>query len=103
MYDLLILVMEIAEIELDQFIMCPTVASLTMKLYRTNFKEDYDKATQKFWAGKLLVDELFLREAYFGGRTEVFTPILYHGYHYDVVSLYPYVMKKEDLSSGTVV
>lgn len=38
--------------------------------------------------------------SYYGGRTEVFKPLLKNGYHYDVNSLYPYVMLENKFPVG---
>lgn len=34
-----------------------------------------------------------MSKAYFGGVTEVFKPLIKNGFHYDVNSLYPFVMR----------
>lgn len=90
-YDLVYKLMELAELEEAAFLKCPTVASLAMKIFKTHFPEDFAlvKAAELF-----KVKEEFIRQGYYGGRTEIFKPLLEHGFHYDVNSLYPYVMQK---------
>lgn len=41
-----------------------------------------------------------IREAYYGGRTEVFIPVAGNAYHYDVNSLYPAAMIDNDFPVG---
>jgi hypothetical protein len=75
----------------------PTTASMSLKVYSTKFVKDYKKAIRTSYEGRNLVIEKDLRESYYGGRTEVFIPKLKNGFHYDVNSLYPYVMGKAGL------
>ncbi|HBH1802306.1 TPA: hypothetical protein KRM58_003526 [Clostridioides difficile] len=94
LYDIINKVIDISELEIEKFIMCPTTASLAINVFKINYTDDYEKATKtKFvgeW-GEFL--EGFIRCGYYGGRTEVFKPWINEGFHYDVNSLYPYVMK----------
>ena len=101
LYTLLEKVMTICVIDAETLIKCPTTASLSMSIFKTRYSEHFEEATKfKFngeW-GKFL--EEFIRLSYYGGRTEVFKPFIKNGYHYDVNSLYPYVMKTYDFPVG---
>ena len=86
--------MEIALIDEETLIKCPTTPSLAMKVFSTRFKDDYEKATSTNYYGKWgEFLESYVRAGYYGGRTEVFTPYLESFFHFDINSLYPYVMK----------
>jgi len=64
-----------------------TIASLSQKIYLTNFYK---------YETLYVLDEncdKYIRESYFGGKTEVFKPYGEHIYSYDCNSLYSYVMK----------
>lgn len=95
LYKIITTVQEISGLTWEQFLGCPTVASLAMKVYRILYADDYELAIKsKYGYGDLGTHaEEFARLGYYGGRTEVFHPIVNDGYHYDVNSLYPYVMK----------
>lgn len=85
----------------EDFVSCPTTASLSMKVYKEQFREDYDTACSGIWRGEWgQFCESFVRQGYYGGRVEVFLPHLENGYHYDVNSLYPYVMKVNEFPVG---
>ena len=60
----------------------PTLPSLAMGIFRSNF---YNEEVIPKLKGFIATD---IRNAYFGGRTEVFKPILKQGKAYDVNSLY---------------
>jgi hypothetical protein len=101
LYEVVKTLWELSGLPLEEFLKCPTTASLAMKVYQVNYPDDYEKAISTKYKGKwgdFL--EKFIREGYYGGRTEVFTPELYGGYHYDVNSLYPYVMKTHKIPIG---
>ena len=77
-------------IPLDRF--GNTIGSTSMRIYRTFYHHCITIPTKENGQEKLRV---FLREAYFGGRVEVFK----YGYQkrvrvYDINSLYPYVMRE---------
>lgn len=94
LYEILTIVMDIAEIDLETLVMCPTTASLAMKVFKEKYNEQYNTVATPFYMGEwgqFLEDHV--RQAYYGGRTEVFTPHIKRGFHYDVNSLFPYVMK----------
>ncbi len=102
LYEILKIVMEISELEVDELVRCPTTASLAMTVFKTNYPDDYKRATStKYYGeyGELL--ETFARMSYYGGRTEMFRPHMEAGFHYDVNSLYPYVMKIGKFPVGT--
>lgn len=101
LYDIITIVERISKIDLGSLIYAPTTASLAMSVYKTQYSDDFKKATSTKFNGKwgdFL--EGFIRCGYYGGRTEVFKPFIEGGYHYDVNSLYPYVMKKEKFPVG---
>lgn len=94
---------ELSGLPLEDFLMCPTTASLAMKVYQLNYTEDYELATKSFKFKRYKEDEMkeaFAREGYYGGRTEVFQPVMENGFHYDVNSLYPHVMKQNKFPYG---
>ncbi|HDR7311490.1 TPA: DNA polymerase [Bacillus cytotoxicus] len=94
LYEILTIVMDIAGIDLETLVKCPTTASLAMRVYKEKFSESYNTVCTSWYMGEwgqFLEDHV--RMAYYGGRTEVFTPYIENGFHYDVNSLYPYVMK----------
>ena len=94
LYTILEKVMEIGEIDAEKLIFCPTTASLAMTIYRTNHPDEFAAATRYQYNGEFArFLEDYIRLAYYGGRTEVFKPYIKEGFHYDINSLYPYVMK----------
>ncbi|MEB8989459.1 DNA polymerase [Bacillus cereus] len=103
LYKILEIVIGLSKLEVEQFINCPTTASLAKTVYKEQYKKDYKVAisTKQYnhkQLGKGL--EAFIRKGYYGGRTEVFTPRIENGYHYDKNSLYPYVMKMAEMPVG---
>lgn len=101
LYDILQQVIELSGLKVDELVFCPTTASLSMKVYKTLYEDDYKKATRTKFVGKWgTFIESFLRAGYYGGRTEVFRPLMGNGYHYDINSLYPYVMKTFEFPIG---
>lgn len=80
-----------------EFVKCPTIASLSMKVFKNNFPEDYEIIKE---SGLKKEHEEFVRAAYHGGRTEVYKNIGKNLYHYDVNSLYPYVMQSQYFPIG---
>ncbi len=94
-------VLEISGLPIREFLKCPTTASLAMKVFQTNYAEDYELAISTNYYGITgETNEKFIRDSYCGGRTEVFAPYIQQGYHYDVNSLYPYVMKNFPMPHG---
>lgn len=101
LHTVLTMVMEMAHMSLEDFVRCPTAASLSMSVYKSQQPEEYEDATSSNYYGATgeMMEE-FVRRAYYGGRTEVFTPHMTDGYHYDVNSLYPHVMKENEFPIG---
>jgi hypothetical protein len=99
LYEVVTMLKKLSGLPQREFLTCPTTPSLAMRMYKTNFPEDYAKAISTKYLGQENI-ERFIRRAYYGGRTEVFTPLLLDGYHYDVNSLYPYVMKSFPIVYG---
>jgi hypothetical protein len=92
---------EISELNIHDFLSCPTTASLALRIFKKNYEADYKKATStKYMGVQGKINEKFVRDSYCGGRTEVFKPYLPNGFHYDVNSLYPFVMKTFRLPYG---
>lgn len=97
-YELTEKIIALSKLTEEEFVKCPTVASLSMKIFKTNFKNDFETIKE---STLLKHHEEFVREGYYGGRTEVFKPLLNDiGYHYDVNSLYPAVMEKNLFPAG---
>lgn len=71
-----------------------TLASQAMRVFRTYIKEDLN--------GQSKFESEFCRQAYLGGRTEIFKPFCKKGplFEYDVNSLYPYVMSSNIFPTG---
>ena len=104
LYDILAKVIEISELSFYELIYTPTTASLAMKCFKKVFHEDYEKAVSTSWVGATgQYLEMFIRSGYYGGRTEVFTPVLENGFHYDINSLYPAEMMKNKFPIGVPV
>jgi len=119
LYELIMKVCDVSTIPLEKLVKCPTTASMSKYLIKNGFngvpfisenrtRTDFEIMTaNKYWISKKpLKDfpeisyaelEYKIREAYYGGRTEVFTPKIkntgneINAYHYDVNSLYPSV------------
>lgn len=101
LHTIIMKVLELSCLEIEDFVKCPTTASLAMKVFKENYPDDYKDAISTNYYGKRgEFAEGFIRFGYYGGRTEVFQPKLENGYHYDVNSLYPYVMKVNDFPIG---
>lgn len=66
-----------------------TIASLAFKIFRLNYFNNKLNPIQ-FLPPKV---ENFVSQSYKGGYCDVFKPLLKNGYHYDVNSLYPYIME----------
>lgn len=102
LYEVLEKVMNVSGLSPGEFVKCPSTASLSRYIFKHGYKgtkfesdtgrSDYEMLCLYNWRDNLEVEE-FLRLAYCGGRTEVFTPRLNSpGFHYDVNSEYPFVM-----------
>lgn len=111
LFEVLQVLIEISGIKLHDFVNRVSTSSLSRfifknghngKVYKNPFnaKTDYEMLCSYNWYYDLDTEE-FLRMSYCGGRTEVFTPILNgKGFHYDVNSLYPSVMKGKEYPVG---
>lgn len=75
-----------------------TMSGLALKIIRTNF---FDSAKDKLIILDSKLESLF-RTAYFGGRVEVFRPILHNGNGYDINGLYPSIMAKLPMPGGSM-
>ena len=103
LYEILQKIMDVSGLTPDIFVKRISTASLSRYLFKNGFKgeqfknplnttTDYEILTQYKWENNLELEE-FIRFGYAGGRTEVFKPFLNHnGFHYDINSMYPYVM-----------
>lgn len=126
LYEVLQKVMELAKLEVEDFVRIMSTASLSRYLMKNGYggeqfmfpgqKTDFELLTScKAWGSKKPMHgtsltyeqcEYKMREGFYGGRTEVFTPYLKPengnivGWHYDVNSLYPAVMINNDYPIG---
>lgn len=92
---------EISGLPTREFLKCPTTASLALKVFNTLYEDDFKKICSTHYHGKYGNGlENYIREAYYGGRTECFVPESENGFHYDVNSLYPSVMKTKKIPFG---
>ncbi|HFJ9245027.1 TPA: DNA polymerase [Bacillus cereus] len=101
LYYILMEVIHLSGLPDKVFASCPTVASLANTFFKTFFKEEYKKAisTNYFGTeGEYLEQQI--RSGYHGGRTEVYKPIAEDAFHYDVVSMYPAIMKEMEIPYG---
>jgi len=88
-FELLHKIKDLANLSEQDFVRCPTIASLSMKMFRINMPGDYKLIKDS----ELEIDrEEFVRQGYFGGRVEVLKNQAENCFHYDVNSLYPYEM-----------
>ena len=71
-----------------------TISALAFKIFRTSF---YETAIIYKSYGFL---DYFIRKSYKGGIVNVYKPYLENGYHYDVNSLYPFIMKTCEMPVG---
>ena len=100
--------MEISKLEVEEFVRILSTASLSRYLFKNGYggiqfkepgadKTDFEILTScKGWPSEKTLKfsdvtyqqiELKIREAYTGGRTEVFKPVCGKAYYYDVNSL----------------
>lgn len=121
LYELLEKMMEITKLEQEDFVRILSTASLSRYLFKNGYggiqfitpgrqKTDFELLCScKAWSSEKTMQnsnisylecEAKIREAFYGGRTEVFTPICPGGYHYDVNSLYPSVMIDNEYPIG---
>ena len=123
LYELMEKLMEVTGFSLKEMITKISTASISKYLFRKGYKgeifitegerlTDYEMITKfKQWSSEKITRfgksyremEEKIREGYYGGRTEVFTPHCkksgkISAYHYDVNSLYPTVMQDPKLA-----
>lgn len=113
LYEVIEKLMEISKLETEDFVRILSTASLSRYLFKNGYgglqfmepgakKTDFEILTScKAWSSEKPMKfsdisyqecEYKIREAYTGGRTEVFIPVCGKAYHYDVNSLYPAAM-----------
>lgn len=104
LHDILTQVIEFSGLE-EKFYHIVTTPQLSMNIFKKNFKDDYDRLTKLNHHSDM--QEYFFREAYIGAHTEMFIPEMMSssrdepaGLHYDVNSLYPYVMENFEYPIG---
>jgi hypothetical protein len=101
LFEIINTTMEISGLTVDEFLRCPTTASMSMKIFKTLFPDQYETATSSYFKGKNITSEYFLRQGYYGGRVEVFIPeLIGGGFHLDKNSMYPDVMRKYQYPTG---
>ena len=125
LHELIYKLIEVSGIPEDEIIGCLSTASMSKYVLKNGYKgkpfgdpekTDYEFLTDcKAWGSEKQLKyasvtyqeiEYKMREGFYGGRTEVFTPVLPSangeivGYHYDVNSLYPSVMISNDFPIG---
>ena len=127
LYELIEKLIEVSGIDFDDLVKCLSTASMSKYVFKNgykgepfkfpeNSKTDYELMTScKAWASSKHLQKVEIsyreledkmREAYTGGRTEVFTPYVYPkgesiaAYHYDVNSLYPSSMIDNEFPIG---
>ncbi len=66
-----------------------SLPSISLYYFRLKFYNDLKFPIEKLSKNK----DSFIRKSYRGGIVDLFKPHLVNGFHYDVNSLYPYVMK----------
>lgn len=106
LYEVLQKLIEVSGLTLEEFTKCNTTASLSRYIFKKGYKGKVFKNPKSYKTDYEILcsydytkhkeEEDFLRAAYCGGRTEVFTPILDKpGYHYDLNSPYPFVCMQD--------
>jgi len=97
-WELLYTLQGLSGLEMEKFIKCPTLASLAMAIYRQTSPAEFKEIKESYLDKE---QEEFIRNAYHGGRTEIFKHRLEDGgYHYDINSLYPHVMETNQYPTG---
>ena len=71
-------------------LLCLSLPSLAIKIFLKDFYDFKNGPIENCLGNK----ELFIRKSYKGATVDVFKPHMIKGYHYDINSLYPYVMKE---------
>lgn len=124
LYELIYKMIEISKLSEEDFVKVMSTASLSRMLFKEGYngkqfqfdgrnKTDFELLTScKAWSSEknmkhteisYLECEYLIRLAFYGGRTEVFTPFIeaaadkeIQAFHYDVNSLYPVSMKDNE-------
>jgi len=99
-YELVMKLIQLSGLSESNFVRCPTVASLAMKVFKTRMSGDFEIIKKSVL---YKTQEDFVRESYYGGRTEIFKPLAKTGYHYDVNSLYPFEMQENFYPVGDAI
>lgn len=73
-----------------------SLPGISLRYFRLKFYDDKKFPIEKLCANK----DSFVRKSYRGGTADVFKPYLLNGFHYDVNSLYPYIMKYSPMPIG---
>ena len=106
LYEIIQKIIQITGLSEKDFTDRMSTASLSRFIFKNGFKgkqfrhknakkSDYEYLCSYQWHNDIETED-FIRNSYCGGRTEVFKIILDHlGFHYDVNSLYPFVMKEQ--------
>ena len=89
-------IQEINKILFINPLLCLSLPSLSMKIFLRDYYNFHTGPIENC-SGNI---ELFIRESYKGGVADVFKPYMKNGYHYDINSLYPYVMKEFNYPVG---
>ena len=76
----------------------PTISSLAFGIYRSNFYKEEFKIPLVY--NQIYID---IKRSFTGGSVDVFKPYGKNVYHYDVVSLYPYIMKNFKMPVGKII
>lgn len=127
LYELIYKLIDVSKLTEEEFIKVLSTASLSRALFKNGYggiqfqdetrsKTDFEILTScKAWSSEkqmkhadisYLECEYRIRQAFYGGRTEVFTPFTQNfgdkivAYHYDVNSLYPSVMINNEFPVG---
>ena len=109
LYEVLQALLDVSGIPLTDFVKRVSTASISRYIFKKGFKGKSFQCNNKN-AFEVMTSfnyfsypdyEDIIRAAYTGGRTEVFKMYLdKKGYHYDINSLYPYVMKNHPFPVG---
>ena len=106
LYEVIFKLIEVSGLSEREFTKCNTVASLSRYIFKHGYKgkpfkdpncyrTDYEMLTCYDYTTHMDMEN-FARAGYYGGRTEVFVPVLDHGgFHYDINSQYGFVCETE--------
>ncbi len=73
-----------------------SLPGISLRYFRSKFYDDIAHPIERLSSNK----DIFIRKSYRGGIVELFKPHLIDGFHYDVNSLYPYIMKSFPMPIG---